>query len=247
MAASPDEKHGKVAPEHPEKALAVLLRMAAHDLRTPLNAMAGWLQVLQSGSDLPAPTRDRALKGLRLAVDQQVVLADGLSQVAGIQEGQAQPEISAIDVGATLREVMAMLSEEAASRVVELKVAEPAGAVHVSSDSVLIRALLRQLVGAALRLAAKKSTLLAGVMLVTGEECTVRIELGQALISAAEMEALIDYVAGTASHQPKGASAAFGLAVALHLLAFLAGSLRAVSGGLPEEIILIANFPATRA
>lgn len=47
-----------------------------HDLRTPLNAMVGWLHLLTSPGETAAKTHDRALAGLQRAVDQQRQLLD---------------------------------------------------------------------------------------------------------------------------------------------------------------------------
>lgn len=47
-----------------------------HDLRTPLNAMVGWLHLLGMDGDAAANGRPRALTGLRRAVDQQRQMLD---------------------------------------------------------------------------------------------------------------------------------------------------------------------------
>lgn len=50
---------------------SALLASLAHDLRTPLNAMVGWLHLLTSAGDVSDDLRQRALAGLQRAVDQQ--------------------------------------------------------------------------------------------------------------------------------------------------------------------------------
>lgn len=49
---------------------AAFLARLAHDLRTPLNAMVGWLHLLTSGT-VSEELRERALAGLQRAVEQQ--------------------------------------------------------------------------------------------------------------------------------------------------------------------------------
>lgn len=49
---------------------AAFLASLAHDLRTPLNAMVGWLHLLTSGH-ISEELRERALAGLQRAVEQQ--------------------------------------------------------------------------------------------------------------------------------------------------------------------------------
>lgn len=54
----------------PDDGHAAFLAGLAHDLRTPLNAMVGWLHLLASGT-VSEELRERALAGLQRAVEQQ--------------------------------------------------------------------------------------------------------------------------------------------------------------------------------
>jgi len=215
-----------------ERALAVLLRMAAHDLRTPLNAMAGWLQVLAGISDPASPTRERALKGIHLAVTQQTMLADGLSQISGLQGGTLRSEVAPTDMARALQDATAWLSEEAKSRAVALNAIEPVAGVELMTDGSLMQALLRHLLAGSLKFASKNSQLNVRVdALPMGESCTVRIEFERALVTAQELDMLLRYASGGPGEQPKGAGAAFGLAVAAHMARYLGGGLEVSAGG----------------
>lgn len=57
----------------------------AHDLRTPLNAMAGWLHLIGTPREVAPGMRERALVGLRTAVEQQLRL------IATLDEPPAPP------------------------------------------------------------------------------------------------------------------------------------------------------------
>lgn len=57
-------------PDLHDCARAAFLAALAHDLRTPLNAMVGWLHLLASGT-VSDELRQRALAGLQRAVEQQ--------------------------------------------------------------------------------------------------------------------------------------------------------------------------------
>lgn len=52
----------------------------AHDLRTPLNAMAGWLHLLGAPREIAPEMRERALAGLRAAIEQQLRLVATLDE-----------------------------------------------------------------------------------------------------------------------------------------------------------------------
>jgi signal transduction histidine kinase len=48
----------------------------AHKLRTPLNSIKSWVQVLESLIEHPDPMVARAIEGILIGVDQQVVLIE---------------------------------------------------------------------------------------------------------------------------------------------------------------------------
>ncbi len=78
----------------------------AHDLRTPLNAMVGWLHLLTSGT-ASVELRDRALAGLQRAVEQQrrvVATLDAPDDFADgyrpVRDGEPPDECSQADAPA---------------------------------------------------------------------------------------------------------------------------------------------------
>ena len=67
---APEPEMAADEPVPPAGSNNAFLASLAHDLRTPLNAMVGWLHLLTSGS-VSAELRERALAGLQRAVEQQ--------------------------------------------------------------------------------------------------------------------------------------------------------------------------------
>lgn len=209
-----------------QRASAVLIGAAAHDLRTPLNTMVGWLQILQAGHDLPAATRERAFRGLQSAVAQQAALADGLAQVAAIHAEESALEIGPVDAGDILATALHSLEPEAQAKVVELEVNQPEEQVMLVSDQALVGVLLRHCLAGALKFAAKNSRLLAGVSAAAGAAgCTVCVEIEASLLPAAGIAAILRYAEGVESSKPGGASAAFAFAITQELSRFLGGSM----------------------
>lgn len=81
-AASPLEDSGKPAREcDAVSETATLLESIIHDLRTPLSAMSGWLEVLEAHFGEADGIVGRALTGLRRGVDSQTSGLNGLSDV----------------------------------------------------------------------------------------------------------------------------------------------------------------------
>jgi signal transduction histidine kinase len=240
--AAPDD-----APARRRRVSVILMGAAAHDLRTPLNTMAGWLQVLQSAPDLPEATRERAFKGLQSAVAQQTALADGLAQAAAIHAEGTQCEMAPVDVEGALTEALAGLDGEARAKAVELDLATED--VRLESDPAMVAALLRHALAGALKFAAKGSRLLVDLAVPEGGDpaeggCTVKFTLQRSLLPAAGIGAILRYAAGEPVSKPSGVGAAFYFSVAQGIAAFLEGSLEMVDAGSDAEAALLVRLPS---
>jgi signal transduction histidine kinase len=75
-----------------------LVAQLAHELRSPLNGIKGWVSVLQRALEDADPIAWRALDGILLGIEQQVALIEALEQLAESPESGA---------AARLREMLA--------------------------------------------------------------------------------------------------------------------------------------------
>jgi K+-sensing histidine kinase KdpD len=229
-AAAPDPARPGDLARRQLRAAVMLIGTAAHDLRTPLNTMAGWLQVLQAGQALPEATRERAFKGLQSAVAQQAALADGLAQIAAIHTAETNLEIGNVDIGQTLAAALKALEVEARAKGVDLECSSPAPAVVLVSDAAMVAALLRQSLAGALKFAAKNSRLSVVFAPAPAAEpagCVVQVVLERSLLPAAGIAAILQYTQGGEGAKPNGAGAAFSFAIAQGTARFLGGSIDA--------------------
>ena len=88
----------RIGPDIRTQGLLVRLQRAmAHEMRTPLHSMAGWLHILESRLPATDPMAARALAGVRRAIDQQVDLADILTATAVSLGGDAIPGVGPVD------------------------------------------------------------------------------------------------------------------------------------------------------
>jgi signal transduction histidine kinase len=252
---TPDSEGGEPAAPAPAEVLAhrqlraavMLIGTAAHDLRTPLNTMAGWLQVLQAAQDLPEATRERAFKGLQSAVAQQAALADGLAQMAAIHTAETTLEVGNIDIGQTLAAALKALEAEARAKSVDLECSSPAFTVILASDGAMVTALLRQSLAGALKFAAKNSRL--GVTFAPAPEgepagCVVRVLLERSLLPAPGIAAILQYTQGGEGAKPNGAGAAFAFAIAQGTARFLGGSMDVGETDAGQGVSLTVRLPS---
>jgi hypothetical protein len=115
---------------------AVLLDSIIHDLRTPLSAMSGWLEVLEAHFGEADGIVGRALLGLRRGVDSQTAGLSGLSDVLMKQriDIPGQSECVLLErLSAALAELEAnpeaSLDPAVAARLAPFKTLDPAGSL----------------------------------------------------------------------------------------------------------------------
>jgi His Kinase A (phospho-acceptor) domain len=84
-------------PEMPEWPSSLCAQIT-HELRSPLNAMTGWLHILQSPRQHDERTLQTAREGLQRAIEQNTDLLQALDDISACQSGRIQPEKSVVDL-----------------------------------------------------------------------------------------------------------------------------------------------------
>ncbi len=127
-----------------------LASMLTHELRNPLNAMAGWLHLL---SNAPGATADpapvlatRAAAGLRRAVDEQLEQVETLGRVLRLAGGEPDDGAGSVDLADLLQSQVDLIraAPQAEGRVVELELGPTPGSapsfVVIGNPDALARA-----------------------------------------------------------------------------------------------------------
>ena len=104
--------------EHPGREAALnVIDASIHDLRTPLSAMSGWLEVLEARGAATDPMALRAVQGLRRAIDQQAGLLGGYAKLSHQQRSRPMAG-SARPLSEVLVQARSRLDEPLAARLV---------------------------------------------------------------------------------------------------------------------------------
>lgn len=127
--------------------MADFLRLAAHELRGPLNTISGWMQILERD---PA-VRERAVASIQRGVRLQTRLIEE-THATGRLLGGAPIEIERVDAAALAAEVVALIRSVSEPRSIDVRSEIAAGAVLTSSAAVL-RSLLWWLLYSTVQLA----------------------------------------------------------------------------------------------
>jgi PAS domain S-box-containing protein len=101
------------------------LTMAAHELRTPLQAARGFVHLMRmKGGDELSPAVERALQGLSRSVDRMAKLVGNLLDVGRLQEGELDIEPKPLDLRALLHEVVEQLQPLDGGRRIQVEAPE---------------------------------------------------------------------------------------------------------------------------
>ncbi len=139
-----------------------LVSVVCHDLRTPINAMVGWLHVLSS-PDTAQPVRERALDGIDRAVRQQKALVETMQDAARGLRGDLPLTIVEADLAGLVDAAVRRLVDASAARRVQWSCALPGESQPVRCDLPSTERALNLLLEGALRQAPPGATLTATV------------------------------------------------------------------------------------
>ncbi len=199
----------------------------AHDLRTPLTVLSGYLEAMAEGTLSPTPER--------LAMMQQEVqtlkrLVADLRVLSLADAGQLTLQKEPVDVKALLAQVQSAYLALAQGQGVALRVEVPPDLPPVSLDPERMRQLLANLVSNALRHTPAGGEITLTAVQGDADGLTLTVTDTGSGIAAADLPHIFDrFYRGDKSRQEGEGASGLGLAIARSLAAAHGGRLTAVS------------------
>jgi hypothetical protein len=129
------------------------LATLSHELRTPMNAILGWLAILESGK--PVRNMSSVLDVIRRNADIQARLIDDLLDMNRLLSGNFQLEISRVDIANLLRATIQGLQPAADAKGVQLVASVASPQPTVFGDTRRLQQVLWNLVHNAIKFTAK--------------------------------------------------------------------------------------------
>lgn len=125
--------------------------LVTHELRNPLNAMTGWLHLLSADPASFTEPAQRALGGLRRALEQQLALIDALGGVLLLVDGERLERVEPLELGALLDACAQALRPAAEAAGRDVRVERAGAASWLPGDRGALLAALSTLGAYALR------------------------------------------------------------------------------------------------
>lgn len=119
--------------EQANRTKSLFLSSMSHELRTPLNAILGYAQLMQIDQSLPEPVVENAHE-IRRAGDYLLSLVNDLLDLARIESGRMEMQITALDLPEVIQECCAQNSKSAQARNIVMIKDASCAAFKVSAD-----------------------------------------------------------------------------------------------------------------
>jgi signal transduction histidine kinase len=145
----------RVARDQAERASRVkgdFLSLVSHELRTPLTVIQGYLHMLlHEGMLQLEPRYQEVVRKIGRSSARLVGLVDSLLEYARIESGRLTTRLEPLDLSALVAEVIDEFQPQAAQKKLELRLRAPAVLPPLRSDARLLRLVVFNLVGNALK------------------------------------------------------------------------------------------------
>lgn len=163
-----------------------LTQVAMHDLRSPLNGIQGWVQVLESRLDTSAPLVQRALDGVRNCVVQQTQILDDTADIFRLMRADFEPGAAAADLEHVVEAAVAGAGAAALARQIEFSVHLEPG-LRAAGEAQHLERALRYVLLYAVRCASAGDRL---TVIVTEADAGTRVQIAPATQVASSQPAV---------------------------------------------------------
>jgi len=116
-----DQKHAQTTAEGANRAKSDFLSSMSHELRSPLNAILGFAQLMASDSPPPTPSQQASIDQILKAGWHLLELINEVLDLAKIEAGQASLSPEPVSVAEALRECHSMIEQQALKRGIRMR------------------------------------------------------------------------------------------------------------------------------
>ena len=220
------------------------LATLSHELRTPMNAILGWLNMLTTGKGLRNP--EKAIAVIERNAQLQARLIEDLLEMNKLTSGTVRLDLAALDVVATLEAAMESLKPTAETKNVRLAVEMPPTMPRIPADARRVQQILWNVLHNAV-----KFTRTGGQVAVcaTTDAGWVRIQVadtGQGIPPEFLPYVFDRFRQADSSSTREAWGLGIGLSIAKHLVELHGGTIEAFSAGLNQGATFVVQLPVSR-
>lgn len=222
------------------------LATVSHEMRTPLTAMLGWVQLLRSGS-LPSETVPQALETIERNARAQAKLIDDLLDMSRILSGRLRLDVQTVNIVEVVEAALDAAEPGAAAKKIRMvRVLDPLSG-PVTGDPMRLQQIVWNLLSNAV-----KFTPTAGKITVTLERINSHVEIsvsdsGEGILPEFLPHVFDRFRQQDSSTMRKHQGLGLGLSIVKQLVELHGGTVRANSAGLGQGATFVVSLPVAAA
>lgn len=146
-----DQKQAQAAAERANRAKSDFLSSMSHELRSPLNAILGFAQLMASDAPPPTPSQQASIDQILRAGWHLLELINEVLDLARIESGQVPMSIEAVPLSEMLDECASMIAPQARQRGIDARFAPVGPLTHVRADRTRVKQIVVNLLSNAVK------------------------------------------------------------------------------------------------
>jgi PAS domain S-box-containing protein len=237
------ERNARDEAERQSRIKDEFLATLSHELRTPMNAILGWLSMLSEAEVVRDPTR--AIAAIRRNAELQAKLIEDLLEMNKLTSGMVHLELGAVDINAALDGAIQSLQPAAIAKGITVNRAVGTGTPNVRADNRRLQQVLWNLIHNAV-----KFTPTGGVVdiAVTLNENAVEVavaDTGMGIVPEFLPHVFDRFRQADSSTTRRNTGLGIGLSIAKHLVELHGGSIDVQSAGPDRGATFTVLLPRT--
>lgn len=219
------------------------LALVSHELRSPLNAMLGWVQVLRQ-TEVPPDVTDKALETIERSARTQARMIEDLLDISRIVNGRLQLNKEPVEIAAVVRAAADLMRPAAEAKEITLNIALSPSAGPVAGDAERLQQIIVNLLSNAIKFTPER-----GRVDVRLESVASRVRLSVTDTGRGISRDFLPRIFDRFSQAENGAARSrqgglgLGLAIVRHLVELHGGTVRAESPGAEQGATFIVELP----
>ncbi len=221
------------------------LATLAHELRSPMTAIRGWVKMLKMGDLEPSGTAE-ALSMVESSTKVQARIIEDLMDVSRIIAGKVMIEHALIDLAPLLRTVVATFEPAATAEGIDLIAEIPTGPVMVSGDEVRLQQVGWNLLSNAIKFTPRGGSVRLSLMRER-RSAVIRVQDNGRGISPDLLPHVFERYRQEEGGEKKHRGLGLGLAIVKHLVEGHGGRIAAGSDGPGKGAVFTVSLPLRAA
>jgi PAS domain S-box-containing protein len=215
----------KSAAEKANLAKSDFLSSMSHELRSPLNAILGFAQLMESASPLPTPSQQESIDQILKAGWHLLTLINEILDLARIESGKLSLSPEPTALGAVLAESRAMIEPQAQKSGITMTFPESSLPYFVMADRTRLKQVLINLLSNAIKYNQAGGTLVVECVASGADRVRVNVKDSGAGLTAQELEQLFQPFNRLGQEAGGQEGTGIGLVVARQLIELMGGAI----------------------